>query len=350
PKGFACSVKGYADSGTIGTVTGKAVKISGRVQLDSRVAIADGQVAAAGHVNMDDVAYGVPGYFIKAKGVPCRAEVRLTRKKTGEISVDDISGILDVITVQASGTISNEQKIDAKITVRTKDSGKAASLFNLNEDLRGGEANIDLEVKDLVLPLTRLPLLVGSVQMKKGFLRVPGMPGAMKNIDLSADFRGHECDVTVNGLTTGSSVVKKASLKISGFDTPAPKFDMIVSFDRLNSKDFSTGRDLAMRSIHKDSVLAQLSGKISIRAADVNLGSIPAKDLEISAFMTDRKINVSDLKLRVLGGDTDIKGMVDLSGPVPSLYAHGRMARIKADMSFAAMGGASREITGDGYI
>ncbi|MBP1750437.1 MAG: hypothetical protein H6Q52_2976 [Deltaproteobacteria bacterium] len=350
PKGFTCFVKGYADSGIIGTVMGKAVKISGKVQLDSHVAIFDGQVAAAGHINMDDVAYGVPGYFKKAKGVPCRAEVRLTRKKTGEISVDDISGNLDVITIQASGTISNERKIDTRINVRTKDSGKAASLFNLNEDLRGGEASIDLDVKDLALPVTRLPLIVGNVQMKKGFLRVPGMPQVMKNIDLSADFRGHECDITVNGLTTGSSVMKKAELKISSFDTPAPKFDMIVSFDRLNSKDFSTGQDLKMRSIHKDSVLARSSGKISVRAGDVNLGSIPAKDLEVNAFMTDRKINVSDLKLRVLGGDTDVKGMIDLSGPVPSLYAHGRMARIKAGMSFAAMGGASQEITGDGYI
>lgn len=348
PKGFNCFVKGHADSGLIGAIAEKAVKISGRVQLDSHITIADGQVTTTSHVNMDDVAYVVPGYFKKAKGVPCRAQVRLTRKKTGDISVDEISGNLDVVNVQASGTISREKKIDTKIAVRTKDSGRAASLFDLSGDLKGGEANIDLTVKDLVFPVTNLPWVVGNVQMRKGFVKLPGMPHVMKNIDLNADFRGYECDVTVNGLTTGSSVVKKASLKVKGFETP--KFDMVVSMDRLNSKDFGSEGDFAMHSIRKDSVLARSSGKMSIRASDVNLGRVTAKDLEVNAFMTDRKINVSDLKLRVFGGETDIKGMVDLSGPVPSLYTHGRMSRIKAGIFFAAMGGTSQEITGDAHI
>ncbi|MBP1750354.1 MAG: hypothetical protein H6Q52_2893 [Deltaproteobacteria bacterium] len=347
PKGFNCLVKGYADSGLIGAITGKSVKISGKVQLDSHIMADDSQVAVNGQINMDDVAYGAPG-FRKAKGITSRAQVRFTRKKTGEIFVDELSGNLDVINVQASGTISKDQKIDTKIAVRTKDSGRAASLLNLNGDLRGGEANIDLTVKDLIFPITKLPWVVGNVQMKNGFLKLPGMPHVMKNIDLSADFRGHECDVAINGLTTGSSVVKKASLKVNGFE--APKFDMVISMDRLNSKDFKTGGDLAIRSIQKDSVLARSSGKMSIRASDVSIGSVPAKDLEINAFMTDRKINVSDFKLRIFGGDTDIKGMVDLSGPVPSFYAHGRMTRIKAGVFFAAMGGTSQEITGDAYI
>ncbi|MCK9226438.1 MAG: AsmA-like C-terminal domain-containing protein [Syntrophorhabdaceae bacterium] len=348
PKGFTCFVKGYADSRLIGAITGKTVRISGKVQFDSQVMIADSQITTSGNINMDDVAYGIPGYFKKAKGVPCRAQVRLTRKKTGDIIVDDISGNLDVINVQASGTISNGRKIDSKVAVRTKDSGRAASLFNLNGDLRGGEANIDLAVKDLVFPLTRLPWVVGNVQMRKGFLKIPWMPHLMKDIDLNADFRGYECDVVVNSLTTGSSVVKKATLKVNGFE--APKFDMVVGMDRLDAKDFRSGGDLTIRSIQKDSVLASSSGKISIRARDVSLGSVPAKDLEINAFMTDRKINVSDLKLRVFNGDADIKGMVDLSGPVPSLYAHGRLARIGAGVFFAAMGGTSQEITGDAHI
>ncbi len=348
PKGFNCLVKGYADSGLIGAITGKAVKISGKVQLDSHVMIADSQVTTSGHFNMDDVAYGVPNFFKKAKGVPCRAQLRFTRKKTGEILLDDFSGNLDVINVQATGTISKDHKIDTKIGVRTKDSGRAASLFYLNGDLRGGEANIDLTLKDLMFPMTKLPWVVGQVQMKKGFLKLPGMPHVMKNIDLNADFRGYECDIAVNGLTTGSSIVKKASLKVNGFD--APKFDMVISMDRLNSKDFKTGGDLTIRSIRKDSPLARSSGKLSIRASDVSLGNVPAKDLEINAFMTDRKINVSDLKLRIFGGDTDMKGMVDLSGPVPSLYTNGRMTRIKSGVFLAAMGGTSQEITGDAYI
>lgn len=348
PKGLNCGVRGYADAGIIKTMTGGPATVSGKVQVDARVAVADGQVATGGRFTMDDVAYTVPGYFTKVRGVPCRAQIRLTRKKTGEISVDDLSGYLDAINVQASGTISADRKIDTKISVRTKDSGRAASLFNLNDDVKGGEANIDLTVKDLAFPVEKLPWVVGNVQMKKGFVKLPGMPNVMKNIDLAADFRGYECDVTVNGLTTGSSVLKKATLKVQGFE--APKFDMIISMNRLDSKDFKTGGEFTLRSIRKDSALARSSGKMSIRASDVTFGKVPAKDLEVNAFMTDRKINVSDLKLRVFGGDTDIKGMMDLSGPVPSLFANGRMVRVKAGVFFAAMGGTSQEISGDAYI
>ncbi len=348
PKGLSCSVKGYVDAGIIRNITGKPATVSGRAQVDAHVAVADSQVATGGRFTMDDVAYTAPGYFKKARGVPCRVQLKLSRKKTGEISVDDLSGNLDVINFQASGTISGDRKIDTKIAVRTKDSGRAASLFNLNGDLKGGAANIDLVVKDLMFPLEKLPWVVGTVQMKKGFLKLPGMPHVMKNIDLMADFRGYECDAAVNGLMTGSSVLKKATLKVNGFE--APKFDMIISMDRLDSKDFKSGGDFTLRSIRKDSALARSSGKISIRAGDVTLGKVAARDLEVNAFMTDRKINVSDLKLRVFGGDTDIKGMVDLSGPVPSLFANGRMTRVKAGTFFAAMGGTSQEISGDGYI
>jgi hypothetical protein len=347
PKGLTSLFKGYADAGLIRPITGSPATIAGKIQLDGNITVADSQVTTNTRLGMDDVAYTVPGYFKKAKGVPCKAQLKLTRKKTGEISVDDLSGSLDVINVQASATINN-RKVDTKIAMRTKDSGRAASLFNMDGDLKGGEANIELNVKDLVFPVEKLPWVVGNVQMKKGFVKLPGIPGIMKNIDLDADFRGYECDIAVNGLTTGSSILKKASLKIKDFE--APKFDMIISMDRLDSKDFKTGEDLKMQSIRKDSVLARSSGKISVRASSVAFGKVPAKDLEINAFMTDRKINVSDLKLRVFGGETDVKGMVDLSGPVPSFYTNGRMTHVKAGTFFAAMGGTSQEISGEAYI
>ncbi len=348
PKGLVSSFRGYADAGLVKPITGSPAAISGKVQFDGNISVADSQVVTNAHLMMDDVTYTVPGYFKKAKGVPCRAQFKLTRKKTGEITIDDLSGSLDVISVQASVMISQARKIDTKIAVRTKDSGRAMSLFNLAGDLKGGEVNIDLTVKDLVFPVEKLPWVVGNVQMKKGFVKLPGMPSVMKDIDLNADFRGYECDIVLNGLTTGSSVLKKASLKVKGFE--APKFDMIISMDRLDSKDFKTGGDLTLRSIRKDSALAVSSGKISLRANGAAFGKVAAKDLEVNAFMTDRKVNIADLKLRVFGGDADLKGMVDLSGPVPSFYMNGRMTHVKPGILSAAMGSTSQEISGDGYV
>ncbi|MEN6616645.1 MAG: AsmA-like C-terminal domain-containing protein [Syntrophorhabdus sp.] len=348
PAGFNCMVKGYLDSGILAVMTGKSYNVSGKAQVNTHVMVHDGQVSTNGMIGMDDIAYSISGFLKKTRGVPSKAQVRLTRKKSGDIAVDEFNGNLDIINVLASGTISREGKIDSKVSLRAKDTGHAASLFVMGEDIKGGDVAIDLTVKDLIFPITKLPWVVGTASMRKGFMKLPGMPKMMKNIDLTADFRGHEFDVVINGLTTGTSVVRKASLKVNGFENP--KFDCLVSMDRLNTADFKGPGAFKIQSIAKDSVLARSSGKLSIRAKDIEFGKVPAKDLEISAFMTDRKINVSDLKLRIFGGDTDIKGMIDLSGPVPSLYANGRMNRVKSGVFFAAMGGTSQELSGEAFI
>ncbi|MHB8110805.1 MAG: AsmA family protein [Syntrophorhabdaceae bacterium] len=348
PNGFNCLVKGHLDSGLLSGITGKPYKVSGKAQVNTHVLIRDGQVSTNGQIVMDDIAYSVPGFLKKARGVPSKAQVRFTRKKSGDIIIDEMNGNLDIINVLASGTISREGKIDSKVSLRAKDSGRAATLFYLADDIKGGDVAIDLTVKDLIFPITKLPWVVGTASMRKGFMKLPGMSKVMTNIDLTADFRGHQFDVVINGLKTGTSVVKKASLKVNGFENP--KFDCLVTMDRLNMADFKNGKDFKIQSIGKESVLARSSGKVSIRAKDINFSNVSAKDLEISAFMTDRKINVSDVKLRIFEGDADIKGMIDLAGPVPSLYAHGRMNRVKAGVFFVAMGGTSQEISGDAYI
>jgi hypothetical protein len=42
-------------------------------------------------------------------------------------------------------------------------------------------------------------------------MKVPVFRRSFSNIDLTAGFRGHEFDVTVSGLKTGDSVLKRAS-------------------------------------------------------------------------------------------------------------------------------------------
>jgi uncharacterized protein YhdP len=120
--------------------------------------------------------------------------------------------------------------------------------------------------------------------------------------------------------------------------------------DKLNMADFGGGKEFKLKSLGKEGILARSSGNLSVRAKDVTFGSIAARDLEVNAFMTDRKINVSDLKLRMFGGEMDMKGMLDLSGPVPSLYTNGRMTRVKAGLFMDAMGGTSQEISGEAFI
>jgi hypothetical protein len=348
PQGLAVSLKGYIDPGLPGRIAGRTVRASGKALVDARVTVADGQIGANGNVNMDDVVFAVPGFIRKTKGVQSKAAVKFTRKATGEIVVDELSGNLDTINIRASGKISGDGVIESRVTLRAKDTGKAASLFSLGEDIKGGDVSIDLAVSDLRFPVTKLPWVVGSASMKKGFMKVPGIPKVLANIDLTASFRGHEFDVAVSGLKTGESVLKKASLKVKGFEQP--KFDLLVSMDKLNMADFGGGKEFKLKSLGKEGILARSSGNLSVRAKDVTFGSIAARDLEVNAFMTDRKINVSDLKLRMFGGEMDMKGMLDLSGPVPSLYTNGRMTRVKAGLFMDAMGGTSQEISGEAFI
>ena len=348
PDGLTTSLKGYVDSALPGRIRARPGKVSGMALVDAQVSVADGQIAMSGNINMDDIAFGVPGFIRKTRGVNSRAMVKFARKKTGDIVVDDISGNLGIINVRASGAVSKDGRIDSRVTLRAKDTGKAASLFYLSRDLRGGELSIELAVKDLFFPMTKLPWVVGSATMKKGFMKIPGIPKVLSNIDLTADFRGHEFDVVVSGLKTGQSVLKRASLKVKGFERP--RFDLVVGMDKLNTADFKSGKKFRLRSIGENGVLARSSGNVSFRAKEIGFGDTSGRDLEINAFMADRKINVSDFKLRIFDGETDVKGMIDLSGAVPSLYGNGRIARAKAGLFFGAVGGESKEISGEAFI
>ncbi len=348
PKGMGAAMKGNVDVRFIEAIIGHPIKASGKAQLDGQISLDDGQVRGTGSVNMDDLVYSIPGFLRKAKNVQSRAQVKFTRKKTGEIDVDELSANLDVINISARGTIDPDRKIDGHINVQARDMGRAAGLFYLDEDIKGGDLSIDAAVKDLKFPLATLPNVVGTANIKKGFIKIPGIQRALSNIDLVADLRGQDFDITVGGLTSGKSVLKKATLNVKGLE--APRFNLIVNMDRLDTQDFKGDKEFRIASIKKESFLARANGSMSLRVKDVNFGKVPGKDLEINAFMTDRKINISDIKLHIFDGETDAKGMIDLSGQVPYLYANARMARIHAGFFFTAFGGTSQEISGRALI
>ena len=348
PKGMSAAMKGDVDVRLIEAIVGHPIKASGKAHLDGQIALKDGQVDGAGSVNMDDLVYDIPGFLRKTKNIQSRAQVKFTRKKTGEINIDSLSGNLDIINVNARAAIDPERKIGGHITILAHEMGRAAKLFYLDEDVKGGDLSIDVTVKDLKFPLVTLPYVVGTANIKKGFIKIPGMQRAFSNIDLAADLRGNDFDITAGGLRSGKSVLKKAVLNVKGLE--APRFKLVVNMDMLDSRDFKSDREFRISSIKKESVLARASGNISLRAKDCNFGKAPGKDLEVNALMTDRKINISEMKLRIFGGETDTKGMIDLSGQVPYLYVNTKMTRIHPGFFFAAFGGTSQDITGSGLI
>ncbi len=348
PKGMSAAMKGQVDVRLIEAIVGHPIKASGKSHLDGKIALKDGQLDCSGSVNMDDLVYDIPGFLRKTKSVQSRAQVKVTRKRTGEIDINELSGNIDVINVNTRAVIDPERNINGRITILARDMGRAAKLFYLDEDISGGDLSIDVTVKDLKFPMATLPWVVGTASIKKGFLKIPGMQKALNKVDLAADFRGHDFDITVGGLKTGKSVLKKAVLNVKGVE--APRFKLVVNMDMLDTRDFKSNREFSIASIKKESVLARASGNISLRAKDISFGKAPGKDLEINALMTDRKINISEMKLRIFGGETDTKGMIDLSGQVPYLYVNTKMTRINPGFFFAAFGGTAQDITGNGLI
>lgn len=348
PKGMEATVKGHIGAKLISEIVEKSLKASGKMEIEGQLEFGNGELRGSGKLVMDELAYEFQRYFKKASGIKSAARVRFTKKKVGDIVVDDFAGNLDVVNVKARGIVSHDRRIDGHITASANDVGRVAPMFHLNEDITGGDLSVDVTINDLSFPVVKLPFIVGSLNLRKGFFKLPGMEKVFGNIDLISNFKGREFDVTVNGLTCGKSILRKAVVNVKGLE--APRFNIVVDMDRLDTADLKSTREFRVNSIGQESLLARAAGNLSLRSKDLNIKDVQGRDLEINAFMVDRKINVSDLKLRIFEGETNVKGMIDLSRAVPDLYIDGKMSRVHTGFFFQAFGGTSQEITGSTYL
>jgi hypothetical protein len=210
--------------------------------------------------------------------------------------------------------------------------------------------SLNLTIKDLELPVVKLPHMVGNVKVKNGFFRLPGVTQPFRHMDLFADFKGTSFDVQMNALTCGESVLKKGVLRVNGLETPG--FSLSIDMERFNLNDFTGEGKKRFRIplIPQESVLARARGEMSLKAKEVTLGNIAGKNLEIDSVMADRKFTVSELKLGLFDGEAAIQGAIDLSGKSPNLSANGKLGKIKSDVALKAFGSTTKDITGTAFI
>ena len=343
------SLKGDLEPKHLNTLVKMPFDMAGIVKLDGELHLSDGLLNASGVVNMDDLVFEIPGFMKKEKGTKSKAQVKLS-KKGPDVTIDDLSYELEGIAVKARGTIVDLKKISADITLNAHDIGKVAKIFYLPEETTSDDVSLSLNIKDLDLPVTKLPQMVGNVKIKNGFLHVPGLINPFRHMDLSADFKGTSFDVQMNALTCGQSVLKKAVLKVDSLETP--RFSLSIDMERFNLVDFAGDgkKPFRIQIIPQQSVLGRASGEMSLKAKDVTLGNITGKNLEINSVMADRKINVSALKMGLFDGEADIRGVVDLSGKSPNLYTDGKVGKIKSDLVLKAFGSKTQDITGTAFI
>jgi hypothetical protein len=343
------SLKGDLEPKHLNTLVKMPFDMAGIVKLDGELHLNDGILNASGDVNMDDLVFEIPGYMKKEKGTKSKAQVKFS-KKGPVVTIDDLSYELESINVRARGTIADSKKINADITLDAHDIKSVAKLFFLPEETTSGDASLNLVIKDLELPIVKLPNMVGNVKIKNGFFHLPDLAKPFQQVDLLADFKGTSFDVQMNALTCGQSVLRKGVLKVDGLETP--RFSLSIDMERFNLVDFAGDGKKPFRIllIPQESILGHASGEMSLKAQNVTLGRIAGKNLEISSVMADRKITVPELKMELFEGEADIQGTIDLSGKLPNLYTNGKVGKIKSDLALKAFGSKTQDITGTTFI
>jgi hypothetical protein len=323
--------------------------VKGMINLDGEVHLSNGLLNVSGDLSMDDLAFEIPGFMKKEMGIKSKAQVKLS-KKDSRISVDRLLYQLDNIKANATGTLDNGKSINADIKMEAGDMGRVAKLFIPEAMPSGGDASINLTIKNLELPLVKLPYMVGNAKINNGFLRLPGLPKPLTRMNLIADFKGNSFDVQMNGLACGQSVLKKGILKVNNLETP--QFSLSLDLERFNLLDFKSdgNRVFKVPLIPQGSVLARANGDLTVKVKEITQGNIAATNLEFSGVMTDRKINISELKAGLFDGEVDIKGIIDLSGKVPYVYTNGRLARASSDLILQAFGSTTSDIVSKAFI
>ena len=163
------------------------------------------------------------------------------------------------------GHHSGLKRINADIALDAHDIGRVAKIFYLPEETTSGDVSLNLTIKDLELPVTKLPYMVGNVKIKNGFLHVPGLTKPFRHVDLSADFKGTSFDVEMNGLTCGQSVLRKGVLKVNGLETP--RFSLSIDMERFNLVDFTGAgkKPFRFHSYHRRAFSAVRAEKCPLR-------------------------------------------------------------------------------------
>ena len=348
---FDLSFKGALEPRHVSPFIGLPFDMTGIAGLDGKIHRRDdGVVSISSDVNMDDLVFEIPGFMKKEKGIKSRAQAKLFVKGS-DVTVDDLSCELeDIIHVKARGTVSERKKINADISLDARDVGRAAKIFFLPEETTGGNATLKLTVRDMELPLVKLPYMVGTMSIQNGHVRIPGLKRTLSRIELSAAFKGNSVDVQLNNLVCGQSIINKGMLTVTGLETPV--FSLSVDMDRLNIGDFVTEKTNGFRIpiIPEKNILAKANGEISVKAKEFILGDVGAGDLKTEAVMAGGKIVIPRITMGIFEGRADLQCAIDLSGKTPLLSAKGRLGNMKSDLIFAALGGKGKDITGTTFI
>ncbi len=354
---------GRAEAGLVtvalnGTVDGRQVgklfllqyPMDGYVAVDGTIEVRDKAFSAAGRVNMTELSFEIPGMMTKGPGIESVAEVSLKGQQGGEISVDDLNLTMGGMKARASGNAGNGRISNVHLVLDVPQIERAKGLFFFRHIKAQGALLADVRLDDARLPLTRLPDLRGSLSVKGGGVRFPGMVNPLTDVDLSCTFSGDRFDLDVSGLRVGTSKLAAGHLALSGLD--APQFALTLEMERLDPHDFAAkeAKPLRIPVIPEGSLISRAKGTVRLKARRLIRNGLDGRDLFLDGAFADRTIVVNQAGMTMSPGSVALQGSVRLAGDA-EIDVTGELKDLTAQEAFSLLGaGTDNILEGTGSV
>ncbi len=321
--------KGSIDARHIQELLPRRYPMNGVVNVDCRVRVDGAAYSGKGLVTMTDLMFEVPGVMKKESGIESWAVLSVRGHKDGELVVDEASYTLDVLQAHGSGRATKDRIDNLALTLDVPRIDRASKFFFLDETDARGDMSIDLQVKDLVYPFVRLPVMKGYVRVRNGGFRLPGLGWHVKEIDLTSDFKGETFIMDVGRLKVGESVLSGARLEIDGIESPL--FSLSARWDRFNCDDFPSkrGRRFVVPIIDETSLMARTAGTFVVTARQVAINKALARDAVLSGTFADRTLGITAAGTAAGGGELKFTGKAELT-PEPHMEVSGSLKDVTA--------------------
>ena len=311
------------------------------IQNDSRAFIVDGDVV------MDDISFTIPKYLRKDKGIQSAAHISASIKDK-QITIDHLSYNLDMLSLNGKGTIDPDRTMNLDIGMNVQAIERVAPLFFFEDDAPKGDLDLNVSVKGLRWPFVKLPYMRGYIHVNKGFIRLPWMITPLKDINLTADFKGETSEILITKLTCGKTSLGNSKLTVEGLETP--KFSLTLAMNALDLSDFKGESEFVVRSIPPENFMAKMSGNFTVTAQNVNMPPISGTKLRINGDLLDRKLGINGWTMNSLGGYADVQGTADFSDRIPKLNVIGKITSMTSGSFLKSIDSKTSVIEGEGAV
>ncbi|MDR2018341.1 MAG: AsmA-like C-terminal region-containing protein [Syntrophobacterales bacterium] len=346
-KSMKVSIKGRLDADHVKRISPLPFKAKGTAGVDILIESENDFLKAAGSIDLRNVSYEIKDVMRKEAGIQNTVAIDILKEEKG-VLVRRLKYDLEAVDIDLSGDIGADGKMNLHAAMKIDSFEKAARLFYVTDVLAKGKAEMELSMGQVNLKTREIPYIKGYIDVNNGVVRLPWVAKPFTEITLRADFKGEVFDVNIESLRCGSTVLRQGAFHLESLESP--RFFLSLNMETFNLGDFKKETEFKLKSLNRDGLLARAKGSASLRAHEAILGGITGENLQIASSLEDRKINFSEFKAGIMGGQADFHGKVDLSGTEPQLHVSGKLKTVTADHIVRAFDPNSQIVQGVGSV